>query len=153
LPRCCPVSDRVRLPREHGWDNEQPGGNIEGKATRREGRTVPDRFFNVDLADGTANQTGGNGSRVLVVAEVRGGGEFLVALGDDPEVELRPARMYDRERDVLHRPGGSPDRPLLVGSFTAHMGDDLVSVKLPAEEVTAMEAHVSALLAAEREVT
>lgn len=82
---------------------------------------------------------------MLLVAEVVGSAAYLVALGDDPDVGLRPARIYDREDDVLH-PQQDAERPLLVGSFTAHMGDDLRPVTLTATEVAAIEAHVASLL-------
>jgi len=90
-------------------------------------------------------QARGQLTRVLLVAEVVGSAAYLIALGDDPDVELRPARVYDREHDVLH-PQRDAERPLLVGSFRAHMGDDLGPVTLTAKEVAAIEAHVASLL-------
>jgi hypothetical protein len=109
---------------------------------------LPDRFFNLDGLSEVVERSSGGGSRVLLVAQVVGSNAYLVALGDDPEVELRPARIYDRERDVLH-PQRDAQEPLQIGSFTAHMGDDLGPVTLTAEEVAAIEAHVAALLAEE----
>jgi hypothetical protein len=85
---------------------------------------------------------------VLLVAEMVGSAAYLVALGDDPDIEVRPARIYDREHDVLH-PQRDVERPLLVGSFAAHMGNDLRPMTLTAKEVAVLEAHVASLLAEE----
>jgi hypothetical protein len=77
-----------------------------------------------------------------------GSAAYLVALGDDPDIEIRPARIYDREHDVLH-PQRDVERQLLVGSFAAHLGNDLRPVTLTATEVAAIEAHVASLLVQE----
>jgi hypothetical protein len=106
---------------------------------------LPDRFFNLDLSDEVAERRTGGGPRVLLVAQVVGSDAYLVALGDDPEMELRPARVYDRERDVLH-PQRDAEEPLQVGSFTAHVGGDLGPVMLTEAEVAGIEAHVASLL-------
>ena len=106
---------------------------------------MPDRFFNLDQSAEMVERARGQLPSVLLVAEVVGSAAYLVALGDDPDVELRPARIYDHKHDVLH-PQQDAERPLLVGSFTAHMGDDLGPVTLTAKETAAIEAHVASLL-------
>lgn len=61
---------------------------------------------------------------------------------------LREGRVYDSERGILEPVRGGP---LAVGSYLAH--GDWLDVTLPPEAVAATEAHVAALMAAEREAS